>query len=122
MSDHPIQLAAGDNVTEGPPGLRAFVTSRFRAPTAVRYSAGPPETVTYSFAPDLTPQEAISFAGFVTIARGSTVVPLSSREAIQPAIDTLRAFRQRQQPPTNAQVVAAMDAVIDVLRVLFRDG
>lgn len=71
--------------------------------------------------PDLTPEQVQVGQRILRLLHSAVRVTPAEWQALEPDIATLRAYRTRSGNPTNAQVVAALDSVIDVLRVIFRD-
>jgi hypothetical protein len=76
-------------------------------------------TLTLTFAPDLSPEEETRLGRIVRLAGLMRVTP-SEWAAIEPDIDGLRTYHDLASP-TNAQSVAAIKAIIRVLRAILRD-
>lgn len=118
MSEHAVALALGDDPVTGPPGMLADVTGAIRAPSAVSLSPG---AVVYTFIPDLTPAESATFDDLVrTIRARVPSITLVEYQALKSALSGLRQYHGLASP-TNAQSVAAIKAIIEVLRALLRD-
>ncbi len=95
-------------------GVRPPTSSEVATGTMVR------ATSTITWTPDLTTQELATVNSVVKLALGSTLITKAERDAIDSDIVTLRAFFQNATP-TNAQSVAAIKSIINVLRVMLRD-
>lgn len=85
-----------------------------------------PETVTsgdpdwtFTFTPDLTAPELVTFNRLVSVARSPIGITPAEWQAIQPDIDGLQTF-QGIATPTLVQTVAAVKAQSRILRALLR--
>ena len=101
-----------------PPSVLADETSLaasyLRAPT--RYENGQPV-----WDPPLSDDELAILQRIRRLLRSAVRVTPAEWSAIEPSVTVLRTFRTRSGAPTNAQVVAAIDSLIDILRIMLRD-
>lgn len=77
-------------------------------------------TATLTWTPDLSPADLATVQSIVKLAVGSTLLTKAERDNLEPDFTTLRAYANAASP-TNAQTIAAVKSVIDVLRAFVRD-
>lgn len=124
MSTHPVTIV--DNLAQGITGLRDEVTAAIRAPDSVTLNG---TDVVYAFTPDLTGPEQAALVALVRARRSRVPLTRAERDALEPALADLRAFRTQSAAEFSALTAAQRDAalrtalfgVIDVLRALLRD-
>ena len=97
----------------------ALVSERLRPPS--EYGRDESGSFFLRFDPPLTAQEQARVDAFIGMVRSPVKVDPEEWEALLPTLQQLRAFRTRTSAPTNAQVLATMDNIIDVLRALLRN-
>lgn len=102
--------------------IAACTLSGIRAPDNPLTATGNFVLASYTFTwtPDLSTQDQSTLASLVKLAIGSTLLTKAERDFLEPDFNTLRAYANAASP-TNAQTIAAVKSIIDVLRAFVRD-
>jgi len=70
---------------------------------------------------DFTPEEEKAWKRLLRRCRQRAEMDDTQESALDPHVAVLKQWRNRTGNPTNSQVVAAIDAIVEVLRITLRD-
>lgn len=115
MSTHAFTL--GDDSGDEAQRIVIACHEAGRAPIGVELSG---TTLTLTFTPDLTAGEQTALAELVRAAKSVLGLSRQERNALEDDIAGLRTYYGLASP-TNAQSIAAIKAIIRVLRAVLRD-
>lgn len=94
--------------------------AEFLRPPAQAYYDDVADQVVVTFSPALTPGEQTTLDNLRRLAGAALTISPAERAAIEDEIDGLRTYFGLATP-TNAQSVAALKAIIVILRAVLRD-